>query len=60
MNDKQDAQFVNCAKILTLVSNTSGAISKRSLLMKFGDMPLLKPILKHLYDPYTTTGIKDR
>lgn len=60
MNDKQDAQFVNCAKILTLVSNTSGAISKRSLLMKFGDIPLLKPILKHLYDPYTTTGIKDR
>lgn len=54
------SQFTNVAKLLHIISKTGPTTIKTRLLSQFQDMPLLKPVLKHLFDPYTTTGIKDK
>lgn len=45
------------AKVLNLISNTSGTNDKMYLLKKNENLPGLKDILKFIYDPYTKTGI---
>lgn len=54
------SQFSNVAKLISLISRTGPTTIKNRMLLQFQEMPLLKPILKHLFDPYTTTGIKDK
>lgn len=55
-----EQEFQNLAKFLNLVANTGSTLSKRGLLIRFKNMPDLQLVLKHLYNPYVTTGIKDR
>ena len=52
--------FENLANFLNLVANTGSTLSKKSLLIRFRELPDLQLVLKHLYNPYVTTGIKDR
>ena len=52
--------FQNVASLLSLVSRTRSTLSKRGILIRFKDTPNLQIILKHLYNPYVTTGIKDK
>lgn len=53
-------RFKNCATVLNMVANTMGTNSKKSILTRFRAVPDLELILKHLYNPYVTTGIKDK
>lgn len=55
-----EEQFKNLADFLMLVANTGSTLSKKSLLIRFGNMPELQAVLKHIYNPYVTTGIKDK
>lgn len=53
-------RFKNCATALSMVAMSSGANAKKAILTRFRAIPDLELILKHLYNPYTTTGIKDK
>lgn len=52
--------FKNLARLLRLVAVTGSTLKKKSFLIAFKDMPDLQLVLKHLYNPYVTTGIKDK
>ena len=49
--------MIEAAKVIDLVSRTSGTNDKQYLLKKNEQVPGLKTILKFIYDPYTRTGI---
>ena len=49
--------MIEAAKVIVLVSRTSGTNDKQYLLKKNEQVPGLKTILKFIYDPYTRTGI---
>lgn len=49
--------MIEVAKVIDLVSRTSGTNDKQYLLKKNEQVPGLKTILKFIYDPYTRTGI---
>ena len=49
--------MIEVAKVIELVSRTSGTNDKQYLLKKNEQVPGLKEILKFIYDPYTRTGI---
>ena len=55
-----NAKFKNLADILSLIARTGSTSQKRSYLIRFKEVPDLQLVLKHLYNPYVTTGIKDR
>lgn len=52
--------FKNLARLLILVAKTGSTIAKKNFLVSFAEMPDLQLVLKHLYNPYVTTGIKDK
>lgn len=49
--------MIKVAKVIDLISRTSGYNDKQYLLKKNEQVPGLKEILKFIYDPYTRTGI---
>lgn len=49
--------MIEVAKVIDLISRTSGYTDKQYLLKKNGQVQGLKEILKFIYDPYTRTGI---
>ena len=49
--------MIEVAKVIDLISRTSGYNEKQYLLKKNENLPGLKDILKFIYDPYTRTGI---
>lgn len=49
--------MIEAAKVIDLVSRTSGTNDKQYLLKKNEQVTGLKTILKFIYDPYTRTGI---
>ena len=49
--------MIEAAKVIDLVSRTSGTNDKQYLLKKNEQVPGLKTILKFIYDPYTRAGI---
>ena len=53
-------EFKNLARALELIKFSCGTLQKQSYLIKLASMPMLKATLRHLYDPYTTTGLKDK
>ena len=55
-----NAKFKNLADILSLIARTGSTSQMRSYLIQFKEVPDLQLVLKHLYNPYVTTGIKDR
>lgn len=55
-----EQEFQNLAKFLSIVANNGSTLAKKGLLIRFKELPDLQLVLKHLYNPYVTTGIKDR
>lgn len=55
-----NAKFKNLADVLNLIARTGSTTLKKSYLIRFKDVPDLQLVLKHLYNPYVTTGIKDK
>lgn len=53
-------EFKNLARALELIKFSSGTLQKQSYLIRLANMPMLKAALRHLYDPYTNTGLKDK
>lgn len=49
--------MIEVAKVIDLISRTSGYNEKQYLLKKNENLSGLKDILKFIYDPYTRTGI---
>lgn len=56
MND--NISVITVARILLMISNTSGTLEKERLLNKFGSVPGVKETLHFLFNGYITTGIK--
>lgn len=52
--------MIKVAKIIALISNTSGTNDKLYLLKKNENEPGLKEILKFIYNPYCKTGISKK
>lgn len=51
--------FQEIADCLTVIQNTGSTLQKEALLVKYGkEVPGFKEVLKYIYDPYFTTGIK--
>lgn len=55
-----ETKLKNLADLMMLIATTSSTLSKKALLTKFRAVPDFELVLKHLYNPYVTTGIKDR
>lgn len=53
--------FMEVANALDMISMTHSSIGKRELLVNYGEnVPGFKEVLKYIYDPYFTTGLKQR
>lgn len=49
--------MIEAARVIELIQSTASSLDKQYLLQKNADVPGLKTILKHIYNPYLKTGM---
>ncbi len=56
---KEQEEFRNVVKVLNTISQVGSTVMKVNMLVECKDTPLLKEVLRHIYNPLMRTGISD-